>query len=128
MTTNAASIDRSTTPFPNAFSATVGAGGVTQGHAVMFSGAANSVIQTTGQHSVAVGIAMDTVSSGSLVAVMPTGGQVEVPYTLTLGARVGCAAAGALNDWTTSGTVIGVVSKSATSASWVIVNLSYETV
>ena len=102
----------------------VGSGGVTVGKPVMWDGSnANTVVACTGTSNVAIGIASDTVSQYGVVTVLGNGCLVKVPYTLTVGGKVGISTAD-LGNYST-GTCIGTVQTSATSASIIRVQIQY---
>lgn len=122
MTDYTADIDKTEGLFGVKFSATVGSGGVTKGLPVKIS-ADRTVVATSGATDVCVGIAKDTVAEGGAVTVLGNGCLVKVPFTLTVGARVGIST-GNLADYS-SGTVVGTTVVGATSASIVRVNLQH---
>lgn len=128
MTTYAGSIDKTEPGQGVKFSATVGSGGVTAGQPVKWDGSnANTVVASTTTTDIVVGIARDTVSAAGVVTVLSTGCLVKVPYTLTVGARVGVGTsgtAGTLVDYS-SGVTVGSTVLSATLASWVRVNIQF---
>lgn len=128
MTTYAGSIDKTEAGIGVKFSATVGSGGVTAGQPVKWDGSnANTVVASTTTTDVVVGLARDTVSATRVVAVLADGCLVKTPYTLTVGGKVGVGTsgtAGTLVDYS-SGTLVGTVVKSETTASVVRVSIQY---
>ena len=107
------------------FSAIVGTGGVVQGKPVMWDGSsANTVVACTGTSNIAVGIAAETQATvGGVVKVLGPGCLVRVPYTLTVGGKVGISTAD-LGDYST-GTCLGTTVTSASSASVIRVAIQY---
>lgn len=128
MTSYAGSIDKTETGVGVKFSALVGSGGVSAGQPVKWDGSnAKTVVASTTTSDVIVGIARDTVSADGSVTVLGPGCLVLVPYTLTVGGKVGVGTsgtAGTLVDYST-GTVVGTVDTGAASASIVRVNIQY---
>ena len=106
------------------FSAIAG-GSITAGMAVKWDAStAKTVVVTTANSSICIGIARDTVVTGDTVCILGNNCKVKVPYTLTLGGRLGCAAAGAVTDYSAN-TSVGVCETAAASASTVRVKLQY---
>ena len=107
------------------FSAIAGAA-ITKGMALKFDGStAKTVVVTTATSSLCIGIARNSATTGESVCVLSNGCKVVVPYTLTLGASAGCGAAGAVADWSVSGTRVGVCETSAASASVLRIKIQY---
>jgi hypothetical protein len=128
MTSYSGSIDLTESLTGVKFSAVVGSGGVTAGQPVKWDGSnANTVVASTTTSDVVVGIARDTVSATGVVTVLADGCLVLTPYTLTVGLKTGVGTggtAGTLVDYS-SGTIVGSTVKSATTASWVRVQIQY---
>ena len=102
----------------------IAGGNITAGMAVKWNGTAKTVVVTTANSSICIGIARDTVVSGDTVCILGNNCKVKVPYTLTLGGRLGCAAAGEITDYSAN-TTIGVCETAAASASIMRVKLQY---
>jgi hypothetical protein len=125
MTSYSGSIDLTESLTGVKFSAIAGSGGVTVGTPVKWDGSnANTVVASGATSDVIVGIARDTAALNGAVTVLSDGCLVLVPYTLTVGGKVGLDGSGGLTNWTT-GTLVGTVVKSATLASWVRVQIQY---
>lgn len=126
MTTYAKSIDQTEdSAFGSRFSVTVGSGGVSAGQTVKWDGSHdNTVIACSANTDHCIGIAATTVSSGGVVLVLGRNCRVKTNATLTVGGSVEPSATGYTQNYT-SGTVIGTVIKSASSASVIRLNPPY---
>lgn len=122
MTTNAKSIYNTPGYFGEILSAVAGSGGVTVGLPVKLSDD-RTVVLATAYNDKIIGIAGNTAAEGYAVQVIGNGNLVTVPYTLTSASLVQCDG-GDLADYT-SGTIVGYVWASATSASIVKIQLQY---
>lgn len=117
--TNAKSIDLTpSSAHGNKISAIVGSGGVVAGQSVKWDGSnARTVVACTGISDACIGIARDTVSTvGADVCILGNHCWVQTGLTLTVGGKIEPSTGGYQQNYT-SGTVIGTVLESATSAS-----------
>lgn len=128
MTTYSGSIDMTEPGMGIKFSATVGSGGVTAGQPVKWDGSGtNTVVASTTTTESILGVARETASATGVVTVLSEGCLVKVPYTLTLGGKVGvgtAGTAGTLVDYS-SGAIVGSVAYSATLASIIRVHIQF---
>ena len=111
------------------FSAIDGAVAITQGQPVKWNGlAANTVIPSTTTTDVICGIAAEAATTaGDVLKVCGNGCLVRVPYTLTVGGKVGVGTSGTAGTLVNyiSGTIVGTVVTGATLASVIRVGIQY---
>ena len=126
MTTYPKSIDQTEASANGSrFSVTVGSGGVSAGQTVMWDGTnPNTVIACTANTDLCIGIARDTVAAAGVVTILGRNCRVKTNATLTVGGRVEPSATGYTQNYT-SGTIIGTVIISATTASVIRMNPPY---
>lgn len=109
------------------FSAIVGSGGVTQGQPVVLTTTSKTVIASTTTSDIVIGLAATTQIEGDSVDVLCNGCLVLTPYTLTGAGKVGVGTSGTAGTLVnySSGTIVGYVVTSATTASVVRVQIQY---
>lgn len=125
MTAFPGSIDQTESNQGVKVSYSVGTGGVTVGLAVKLDPTtANTVIATTADTDIIVGVARDTVAAGGVVTVLSDGCKVKTDQTITLGGKVGISPVGVPETYAT-GSVLGYCVDGSTLASLIRIQIQY---